>query len=86
MSEQVDMVEVETEPNELFSVCKKTYMVANHLRQDEVTFESKNHISIMFSFKLCFISYLNFITILIDLIWVRYFVFVLKYCLLYVKT
>ena len=46
MSEQVDMVEVKTEPNEsdeLFSVCKNTNMVDNHSRQDKVTSESKNH-------------------------------------------
>ena len=45
MCEQVDMVEVKTEPNEsdeLFSVCKNTKMVDNHSRQDEVTSESTN--------------------------------------------
>ena len=53
MSEQIDMVEVETEPNdsdELFSVCKNTDMVDNNSRQDEVTFESKNHIFILIKF------------------------------------
>ena len=47
MSEQVDMVEVETEPNqpeELFSICKNTNMFANSSRQDEVTPESKIYI------------------------------------------
>ena len=46
MSEQVDMVEVKTRPNEsdkLFSVCKNTDMVDNSSGQDEVTSESKNH-------------------------------------------
>ena len=46
MSKQVDMVEVETEPNEsdeLFSFCKNTDMVDKHSRQDEITSESKNH-------------------------------------------
>ena len=45
MSEQVDMVEVKTEPNEsdeLFSACKNTNVVAKHSNQDEVTLESKN--------------------------------------------
>ena len=44
MSEQVDMVEVKTEPNEsdeLFSKCKNTNMVANHSRQNKVISESK---------------------------------------------
>ena len=44
MSEQVDMVEVKTEPNEfddLNSVCKNTNMVDSHSRQDKVTIESK---------------------------------------------
>ena len=44
MSEQVDMVEVKTEPNEsneLFSVCKNNNMVENCSRQDEVISESK---------------------------------------------
>ena len=51
MSEQVDMVEVKTEPNEsdeLFSVCKNTNMVYNHSRLDEVTSESKTYSSIYF--------------------------------------
>ena len=46
MSEQVDMVEVKTEPNrsdELFSVCKNTNMVDNHSTNDKTKFESKNH-------------------------------------------
>ena len=50
MSEQVDMVEVETEPNEsyeMFSVFKNTNMVDNHSRQDEVTSESKIYPSIL---------------------------------------
>ena len=44
MSEQVDMVEVETEhnePNESFSVCKNTKVVDNHSRNDKTTFEGK---------------------------------------------
>ena len=48
MSEQVDMVEVKTEPNEsdeMLSVCKNTNVVDNHSRQDEVTSESKIYIS-----------------------------------------
>ena len=52
MSEQFDMVEVKTEPNEsdeLFSVCKNTIMVDNHSRNYKTTFESKNHNSIHFS-------------------------------------
>ena len=51
MSEQVDMFEVKTEPNEsdeLFSVCKNTNMVANHSRKDETTSTSKHHSSIFF--------------------------------------
>ena len=51
MSEQVDMVEIETEPNEydeLFSICKNTNMVVNHSRQDVPTSESKIYISIHF--------------------------------------
>ena len=43
MSEQVDMVEVKTEPNEsneLFSVCKNNNMVENCSRQDKITSES----------------------------------------------
>ena len=46
MSEQVDMVEVETEPNEsdeLFSDGENTDMLANNSRQDELIFESKYH-------------------------------------------
>ena len=44
MSEQVDMVEVQTEPNEsdhLNSVFKNTNMVDSRSRQDKVTTESK---------------------------------------------
>ena len=40
MIEQVDMIEVKTEPNEsdeLYSVCKNIHMIDNHSRQDEVT-------------------------------------------------
>ena len=51
MSEQVYMVEVETEPNEsdeLFSVCKNTNMVANYSSNDRTTSESKNHTLIKF--------------------------------------
>ena len=46
MNEQVDMVEVKTELNEseeLFSVCKNTNMLDNHLTKDKVTSKSKNH-------------------------------------------
>ena len=49
MSEQVDMVEVKTEPNrsdELFSVCKNANMVTNNSRKNKTTFESKNYNSI----------------------------------------
>ena len=49
MSEQVDMIEVKTEPNEsheLFFNCKNTKIVDNHSRQNEVTYESKIYISI----------------------------------------
>ena len=49
MSEQVDMVEVKTEPNEsgkLYSVCKiSNVIVNNHLRQHKVTYDYKNHSS-----------------------------------------
>ena len=51
MSEQVNMVEVKTEPNEsdeLFSLCKNTNMDANHSRNDEVASESKIYSSIIF--------------------------------------
>ena len=44
MSEQVDMIEVKTEPNEsheLFFNCKNTKIVDNHSIQNEVTYESK---------------------------------------------
>ena len=56
MSEQVDMGEVKTEPNEsdeLFSVCKNTTIVENHSRQYEVTSEGKIYSLIHFkiSFK-----------------------------------
>ena len=47
ISEQVDMIEIKTEPNEsneLVYVCKNTNMVDNHSRENEVTSESKNHI------------------------------------------
>ena len=43
MSEQVDMDEVKTEPNEsdeLFSVSKNINTVGNHSRCDKTTFES----------------------------------------------
>ena len=46
MSEQIDMVEVKTEPNqsdESLSVCKNTNIFAYPSRQDKVTSESKNH-------------------------------------------
>ena len=46
MSEQVDMVEVKTEPNEseeLFSFCGNANMVDNNSIQDKVTSESKNY-------------------------------------------
>ena len=53
MSEQIDMVEVKTEPNEsskLFSVCKNTNMVSkmvvsNHSKQYKVPSDCKNHSS-----------------------------------------
>ena len=51
MSEQVDMVEVETEhnePNESFSVCKNTKVVDNHSRNDKTTFEGKKKIVVIF--------------------------------------
>ena len=51
MSEQVDMAQVETGPNEseeLFSVCKNTTMVDNHSRIDRNTSESKNYSSFVF--------------------------------------
>ena len=44
MVEQVDMLEVKTEPNEsdeLFFDRENTDMVDNHSKQDEVTSESK---------------------------------------------
>ena len=47
MSEQVDMVEVKTEPNEsdeLFSFCKITNVVANHSRNRTTTAERKIYI------------------------------------------
>ena len=46
MSEQVDMVEVKTEPNEsdeLFSVCKNTNMVENSLRNDSTTLKNTQY-------------------------------------------
>ena len=46
MSEQVDMVQVKTEPyesDELFTDGENTNMVDNNSRQDEVKCESKNH-------------------------------------------
>ena len=49
MSEQVDMVEVKTEPNEsdeLFSDGENTNMVDNNSIQDEVTSESKNQLNL----------------------------------------
>ena len=51
MIEQVDMIEVKTEPNEsdeLFSICKNTNMVANYSSNDRTTSESKNHTLIKF--------------------------------------
>ena len=64
MSEQVDMVEIRTEPNEsdeLISICKSTNMIGNHSRKDETTSTSKHHSSILFknkfSIKLYFIFY-----------------------------
>ena len=52
MSEQVDMVEVQTEPNDsskLYYVCKISNMIySNHSRQDKITHESKNHTSFRF--------------------------------------
>ena len=49
MSEQVDMVEVKTEPNEsdeLFDVCTYTNMFENLSRNEHTTSESKNISSI----------------------------------------
>ena len=51
MSEQVDMVEVKTEPNdsdELFSICENINMVNNHSNPDKTTFQGNNHILINF--------------------------------------
>ena len=51
MSDQVDMVEVKTEPDEsdeFFSVCENTNMVTNHSIQHQVTSESKIYGSIHF--------------------------------------
>ena len=51
MSEQVDMVEVNSEPNEsdeMFSVCKNTNMVDNYSRNDKTAYESMKYISIIF--------------------------------------
>ena len=53
MSEQVDIVEIKTEPNEsveLFSVCKNTNVVANYSSHDITTSESKNVVFISFWF------------------------------------
>ena len=47
MSEQVDVVEVKTEPNEsdeLVSICKITNVVANHSRNHKTTAERKIYI------------------------------------------
>ena len=43
MSEQVDIVEVKIESDEIFSNCKNTNMFDNHLSNDNITLESKNH-------------------------------------------
>ena len=51
MSEQVDMVEVKTEPNEsdqLFSVCRNTNMVRNYSSNDRNISKSKNYTLIKF--------------------------------------
>ena len=51
MSEQVDMVEVKTEPNdsdELISDGENTTMVDNNSSNDRTTSESKNNTSIHF--------------------------------------
>ena len=53
ISEQVHMVEVNTESDEsdeLFSVCENTIMVTNHSRQHNITSESKNYTLIKFKF------------------------------------
>ena len=45
------MVEVKTEPNEsdeFFSVFNNTNMFDNNSKEDEVTFESKNHSYVCF--------------------------------------
>ena len=63
MSEQVDMVEVKTEPNEsvdLFSVCNNTDMVANHTRHVEFTSESKDHSSVILKLNFKYRFILNF--------------------------
>ena len=46
MSEQVNMIEIITEPNELFSTYKITRMVADSMN-DETTYESMNHIFLL---------------------------------------
>ena len=51
MSEQVEIVEVETEPDEsdeLFSLCKNINMVDNHSSDGKTTSESKNQNLIQF--------------------------------------
>ena len=64
MSEQVDMVEVKTEPNEcheMFSACKNANMVDNHSMIDQTTSKSENHNSTHFKNKfpimLYFVTY-----------------------------
>ena len=51
ISEQVEIVEVETEPDEsdeLFSLCKNINMVDNHSSDGKTTSESKNQNLIQF--------------------------------------
>ena len=49
MSEEIDMIEFKTEPDEtdeLFSVYNNTNTVANRLEQDKVTYKSKQNVVI----------------------------------------
>ena len=48
ISEQVDMVEAETEPNESDELFTNTNMVDNNSRNDKAVSESKKYISIRF--------------------------------------
>ena len=48
ISEQVDMVEAETKPNESDELFTNTNMVDNNSRNDKAVSESKKYISIRF--------------------------------------